>query len=93
MKYSELIVNQIKKFEKECQKDLQDPSFTFDYRIDIEGKEDTLYVDGVLYDIFTYGCSDFNFGSEFYEQIEKFLDDNKIIMENQSSGVFKFYKV
>lgn len=89
MKYSEIVVSQIKGFEKKCQDIFKE--FKFQYRID--DKEDILYVDGDLYDIFNYGHADYNFGSELDYKVNDLLQSHGVIMENQGGGVFKFYKI
>ena len=91
MKYSILIVDQIKEFEEECQKFLKDKNFKLMYRV--YDKDDILCVDGDLYDILNYGHADYNFGSELARKIDDLLSSLGVIMENQGGGVFKFYEV
>ena len=47
-------------------------------------------VDGILYDILTYGGADYGYGSEFNGQLTKALEDAGYYLEAQGGGVFNF---
>jgi hypothetical protein len=94
MKYVEIVEKEIEKFVNETNNSLRKlklkPDFKFQYKVNHQN--DSISVDGDLYDIFNYGYADYHFGSELYDRVEKALDKIGVIMENQGGGVFKLYK-
>lgn len=52
---------------------------------------DQVSVDGNLFDILNYGCADFGFGRELYDELNHRLDEAGILMENENGCDWRFY--
>lgn len=54
--------------------------------------DDIIQTDGYLYDILNYGSTDYKFGIDLYNSVQRIIENNNCILENLGCGIFKIYK-